>query len=852
MTIAGSEPTSPRDIKSKPELMSPAGGWPQLRAAVEAGADAVYFGLDHFSARAKVGFQVSELNEIFDFLHLYDVKGFVTLNTLIFDDELEHAEQSIGAIASAGADAVIVQDIGIAKLVSDIAPELEIHGSTQMSVTSAEGVDFASLLGCKRVVLGRELSLDDIRKITEVASVATEVFVHGALCVSYSGQCFSSEAWGGRSANRGQCAQACRLSYELIVAGSPHETGSNRYLLSPGDLYALEHIPQLMALGVSCFKIEGRYKDEYYVAATTRAYRRAIDSAWEQISQTNLEQTKFELEQVYSRGLGAHFVNGTNHQQVVEGRAPRHRGIQIGKVTAIAGDAVIVDLRHDVYPGDGLVFDAADWRSLDLPEEGGNVYRVEKLQPTIVKLYFANHQIDYHRIRAGDLVWRTSAPKLVQLLKPVAKPTRVSRKSQVDFNVIAIVGSPLVVTAKVYSQVLGKTIEVTKRSKLMVQPSSQQSLSHQSLSEQFGRLGGTPLQLKTLNYTAESPAFFPVSQINELRRDLVAQLIKQRRRAPIFTRPRVVENWLRDQALRVARFPEVSKTGSDKARLHLLVRDGRQLSAAIEVAPDSITLDYLELYGLRTSVERVIEAGIEARVASPRILKPSEQNVIRFLHSLGCSLVVRSGGLLLDLLKLEKHSRPILIGDFSLNVANVVAAQLLLDMGLDFITPTYDLNGQQVSRLATKLDPRRLEVIAYSHLPVFHTEHCVFCRFLSDGTDSSNCGHPCEKQQVAVRDRTGREHPVLADVGCRNTIFGAEAQFSAEYLQRWLNVKIENIRLEFVHETAEELYEIGKAAKNALAKRDTKRLDSVVRRCARGGITAGSLFVAANQENIYC
>ena len=289
----------------KPELMSPAGHWPQLRAAIESGADAVYFGLDHFSAQAKVGFDPAELPEAMSALHERGVKGFVTFNTLVFDDELQQAEAAICRIAEAEADAVIVQDVGMATMIREIAPHLAIHGSTQMSVTSAQGCELAKLFGCSRVVLARELSLADIGRIATATDVELETFVHGALCVSYSGQCFSSEAWGGRSANRGQCAQACRLSYDLIVDGEQRELGDKRYLLSPGDLYALEQIPELILQGITCFKIEGRYKDENYVALTTRAYRKAIDEAWQQRTSesttefSNLEATKQDLEQIY-------------------------------------------------------------------------------------------------------------------------------------------------------------------------------------------------------------------------------------------------------------------------------------------------------------------------------------------------------------------------------------------------------------------------------------------------------------------------------------------------------------------------------------------------------------------------
>ncbi len=258
-----------------PEILSPAGHWPQLHAAIEAGADAVYFGLTHFTARAKVGFTLAELPEAMRTLHRRGVKGYVTFNTLVFDYELQDAARGLAAIAEAGADAIIVQDLAVVKLAREIAPELEIHGSTQMSITSVEGVRVAQSLGASRVMLARELSLDEIRAIRAETDCGLEIFVHGALCVSYSGQCFSSEAWGGRSANRGQCAQACRLPYEMLVDGDVQPLGDARYLLSPGDLYALDQIPEIVASASRRLKIEGRYKDADYVALTTRAYRKA-------------------------------------------------------------------------------------------------------------------------------------------------------------------------------------------------------------------------------------------------------------------------------------------------------------------------------------------------------------------------------------------------------------------------------------------------------------------------------------------------------------------------------------------------------------------------------------------------
>src|SRR5229473_8233303 len=271
-------------VLDKPELLAPAGDEDSLRAAVAAGADAVYFGLrGGFNARARAGnFAAADLPRIFDFLHSKGVEGFVTFNTLVFDRELPVAEAALADIARAGADAIIVQDLGAARLARAVCPELPLHASTQMTVSSAEAAQIARALGVTRVVLPRELSVEEIALLASRTDLELECFVHGALCVSWSGQCLTSEALQHRSANRGQCAQSCRLPYDLVVdggVGTPRGDEQLKYLLSPRDLAAYDLLPQLIETGVSCFKIEGRMKGPEYVANVVEKYRRALDAA---------------------------------------------------------------------------------------------------------------------------------------------------------------------------------------------------------------------------------------------------------------------------------------------------------------------------------------------------------------------------------------------------------------------------------------------------------------------------------------------------------------------------------------------------------------------------------------------
>src|ERR1700761_3561097 len=275
-------------LRTVPELLAPAGDWECAKAAVENGADAIYFGLEKFNARMRAhNFTEADLPKLMEFLHRRGVRGYVTFNTLVFANELADAEQYLRAIIAAGVDAAIVQDVGICRLIRRLSPDFPIHVSTQMTVTSAGGVEFARDLGCDLVVLARECSIKEIEKIqaaqsdsalsTTHAALPLEVFVHGALCVAYSGQCLTSESLGGRSANRGICAQACRLPYELMSDGQPVPLGDRKYLLSPQDLAGLELLPELVRAGVASLKIEGRLKSPEYVANITRIYREALD-----------------------------------------------------------------------------------------------------------------------------------------------------------------------------------------------------------------------------------------------------------------------------------------------------------------------------------------------------------------------------------------------------------------------------------------------------------------------------------------------------------------------------------------------------------------------------------------------
>jgi putative protease len=378
-------------------------------------------------------------------------------------------------------------------------------------------------------------------------------------------------------------------------------------------------------------------------------------------------------------------------------------------------------------------------------------------------------------------------------------------------------------------------LSVTVDSPAPLSEAQNRGLTEETLREQLARLGNTPYELAGLTAEITGSVFAPASMLNRMRREAVENL-EQLQSRPVTRVIHRVPDFRREKRAPVA----------TAAQLHLLVRNPDQLEAAIAVKPHSITLDYLDLYGLRPSVDRVKAAGVQVRVASPRILKPGESRILAFLLSVQCPILVRSTGILHTLR--ETTGQP-LIGDFSLNTANTLTAEAYLQMGLERLTPTHDLNAAQIAALAGTIGPERLEAIAYQHLPVFHTEHCVFCRFLSTGTSYRDCGRPCEQHRVALRDSEGRAHPVIADVGCRNTVFGAEAQEASAHMDAWREAGIRHFRLEFVHESAHEVQRVTAAFQQFLAaSTNAGQLSRDLKRFARAGVTEGSLFVPQNFE----
>jgi putative protease len=833
-----------------------------MSAAIENGADAVFFGIEAFNARLRAhNFRLSELPQTMARLHERGLRGYVTLNTLIFSDELQEAERVLQACNTAGVDAILVQDLGLAALARTCAPGLPVHASTQMTLTCAEAVEAAEALGLEleRVVAPRENNLGELQRMVAGQSREVEVFVHGALCVAYSGQCLTSEALGGRSANRGECAQACRLPYDLIVDGKPHDTGDQRYLLSPKDLMAAGDVGELAKMGIASLKIEGRLKTPEYVAATVQAYRAAVDRAVGGATRTDpTPEEREQLEMTFSRGFTGGYVHETNHQVVVEGRFPKKRGLRLGRVQEVLRDGrVIVALEPDLaYPpraGEGIVFDHGQ---PDQDEAGGRIHAADLLDNTgahgprsmqLFRLFMGRDWNPARCVKPGDLVWKTSDPTIERRLADSFSPGIVHHRRSVSCHAHRRFDQHQVPTRLALTWKDPFTNQsVTVWDDQPCEPARERGITESVLRQHLGKLATTPFYLDQLTYEKElgGLAIGP-SRLNQLRREAVKLLIDQRHQLHQNRKP------IRHGALEGWRGEIQGKQGTSQTQapaLSILCRSLEQVEAVAN--RPYLARIYADLEDPRQLREarRLISSQTTAHSspqfapATLRIHKPGERGFLRLvLESQPDAILIRH---LAGWHEARKVCPDIpLIADHTLNIANDLTADLLRHKAwFDLLTPSYDLNMDQLAGLLERFDPKAMEITIHQHMPMFHMEHCVFCRFLSSGTDYRNCGRPCEKHEVRLRDRMGYEHPVRADAGCRNTVFNATAQSASAYLPKMLALGVRHFRLDLVQETSDQAVELVETYHEALrGGKDPADLWRSLKVTSKLGVTKGTL-----------
>jgi putative protease len=804
------------------EILAPAGSPASLAAALAAGADAVYFGVDEgWNARARAdNFALADLPTVMTQIHAAGARGYLTMNTLIFEPELTAVERVVRAAAAAGVDALIVQDPAVAAIARAVCPALALHASTQMTLSAPAAAAVAARLGVTRIVAPRELSIEEVAAFAAASPIELEVFIHGALCVSWSGQCLTSEAWGGRSANRGQCAQSCRLPYDLVVDGEVSDLGEVRYLLSPQDLAGAPAVPALVAAGVASLKIEGRLKGPAYVAATVAGYAAARDAAVAGASAETVTEAAADalaaMELAYSRGPSLGFLGGVDHQRLVVGRAPKHRGAYLGRVLEVGARSVVVvddddgrpwtgglaalerpaeptarrallpdptPRRLDPRPGLGVVFDAGH---PEADEDGGPIFSVVEVGPRRWQLGFGTPGPDLTRLAVGTRVWVTSDPaqhRAAERLVATAPTGRIA----VALTVRGQAGAPLVVTAT------AGQARATAATALALTAARAGGLDRALLADKLGGLGGTRFHLADLDLTELAPGLhLPVSALKDLRRRLVADLEAALDRVERVLAPAAVV-----EDVRAAAWAEVTPPVVREPDVVPLCRTDEQLDALLAAGAREVELDWMELVGLGRAVARARAAGATVVIATPRVIKPGEERILAHLCRLEPdALLVRSWAAL----ALAVDAGVPCHGDFSLNVTNAITAGFVAGFGLRSVTAAHDLDTAQLDALIAAIPRGLLAVTVHHHIPTFHTEHCVYAHLLSAGRDYRSCGRPCEAREVALRDRVGLVHPVVVDVGCRNTVFGAQAQSAAGLVPTLVAGGVARLRCEFVRE----------------------------------------------------
>ena len=779
------------------ELLAPAGNWQCARAAVENGADAVYFGLDvGFNARARAAnFHADELPQLMQMLHAQQVRGYVTLNTLVFTDELSSLEANVRLLADAGVDAVLVQDLGVARLIRRLCPDLAVHASTQMTLTNAPAIEMVRQLGISRVVLARELSIAEIRQIHAQSSMPLEAFVHGALCVAYSGQCLTSESLGGRSANRGQCAQACRLPYDLYCDGEPRDLGPVKYLLSPQDLAAHDLVPQLIDAGVTSLKIEGRLKTPEYVANVCAHYRQAIDAALRNEPRRLSAEQQRELEMSFSRGFSPGWLEGCDHKRLVPGLSSTKRGVLLGSVVAVERDNLTADLAAPLATGDGIVLEGDRFagqevggRVYELFQQGQRLDRVESGRAIIGMQHgvISGRSAESHSL-VGLRIWKTDEPQLTRRLRKTFDSADPVKRVPVDMHVRVGVGQPMRISASV-----ADAEPIALISDFIPVPARKHPVTADVLREQFSRLGGTVYRLQDLNAEIDGGPMVPLSVLGQLRHQLVQALDAGRVTKPLAcTAPSVSGAMLAEVRDRQSIEQDPS------CQLRVLCRSLQQLEQVLATGIRNVIADFHDIREYRRAVERARQVDALIELATLRIHKPGEDGLFRALsrHS-------ADGWLVRNLAAMEyciRHGIRFTC-DFSLNVTNPLTAEQLTDWGASRVTAAYDLNRDQLLELVQALPANWMEVVIHQHMPMFHMEHCVFCSVLSPGRNKSDCGRPCDRHDVGLKDRVGATHVLHADIGCRNTLYNGTAQSGAEAVQPLIDLGIRHFRIEMLRD----------------------------------------------------
>ncbi len=788
-----------------PELLAPAGSLDAVRAALANGANAIYLGAERFNARDD-GAQLSleEVGEACRLAHARGARIYLTFNILFKPAELHDALIHLGECIDLGIDAAIVQDLGAVRLIQRLYPELEIHGSTQMTVHDGSGALVLERLGVDRVVLARENTLDDIRAIrAAVPDLGLESFIHGALCIAYSGQCFMSGMISERSANRGACAQSCRKDYLLTDAVTGEELDRG-YLISAKDLAAAEHLDAIAEVGIGCLKIEGRKKKPEYVATVTRTYRSFLDRLAQGEWRPPTERDMQPLVQIFSRGFTGGMYGGRAGRDYITRLQPDNRGAELGRVVGQEGVELIIAVTQPVAVGDGLGFEHPEGSSRG--NTGFTVTRVRDLGRRNGQLHQAINA--GAPVSASWIVVRSAQAALLAEAREsfAATPAHLAPpRTRLDCRLTGAAGTPLQLVATAGDE------RVTLESTVLLAPADRRGLDDAKLAEQLGRLGETPFALGTVDASGLGDSsgrlgdsnggaglFLPVSQLNDLRQRAVAELMARRERAE---RARKTG---REARVTAAIVGAVSGSGTEpgsQARmahspdrpLAFLIAETFSLDAAREAAAAGANEISLDLFlrhptppvsRVRALIEELGAQDVTLRLRTPTIVRPEERKTLDKWLALETPIVSGHLGLVAELAGAGRS----VVADYAVNCFNQVSAGEIFALGAERIVLSVELTGDEMAQVVAPWPAERFEVLAYGRPEGMILEHCV----LSAAFDRkvTTCRDLCVQQHanVELTDPSGYAFPVATDSACRNRLLHSRPVDGSEYLPAlWRN-----------------------------------------------------------------
>lgn len=778
------------------ELLAPVGSFEALVAAVENGAQAVYLGGKLFGARHYApNFDDEELAAGVRYAHLRNVLVYVTVNTLVDTEELPDLASYLRRLYTIGVDAIIVQDIAVAQIARKVVPGLHLHGSTQMTIHNLAGVEYLAALGFHRVVLARELSLEDIRYICKHSSVEIEVFIHGALCICYSGQCLMSSLIGGRSANRGKCAQPCRLPYELVdsegqnvLAGK--DTGE--YLLSPKDLNTLEILPDLVQAGIASFKIEGRMKRPEYVAVVVDSYRRALDSVLNS-GQTGVDAAMQKaVAQVFNRAFTTAYLQGKPERAMMSDRRPNNRGSKLGRVLAYDGvnKGALIQLDEELAVGDVIevwvkVGGRVNITVTDLFVDGNRVEMAPAGVPATVNVPSL--------VRASDRVFKTFDARLMAKARASFVRQESLKRIGVYGAVTGKLGEPLTITLTDEAGYEG-----VAQTNFICEQARNRPLTAEIVHKQIERLGTTGFSLLELSCQLDGELMVPVSEINDARRRAVVAL--EEARLARFSRPPL------PAAIAVkSLFLPALPAQAIKPQLVVNVDRVDKVQAALQAGADIILLGG-ECYGhkglnaddYQQATQLVRKANRQIIFNTPRLVKewqvPAFIAELKLFQDLQPDVVAVGNVGTLYLLK--QHTSLPFQGDYPLNTFNKLSLDFLAAQGAVAVTLSPELNFGQIERLAA-IKSVPIECLVHGHMTMMVSEYCVTGGYLgAGGLAGKECRQACFQGKYYLKDRLNALFPVVTDQYCRMHILNSKELSMIPHVPKFAEAGVDRLRIE--------------------------------------------------------